>query len=401
MTDFSKLLSRRALNVEEPAIIRMAQAARELKAAGKDVISLTIGEPDFDTPEFIQEAATKAMADGFTHYSPMPGMPQLRNAVAEKLRNDNGLDYTADEIVISNGAKQSLSNAIFALIDKDDEAILAAPYWGAYAATVDAADGKIVVLPTSAENDFKISAEQLEAVITPRSKLFFLNSPGNPSGAVYSRSELEALAKVVRRHPRLFVISDEIYEYIIFGEPHVSIASLEGMRDRVITVNGFSKGFAMTGWRLGYLAAPSQLATACAKMQGMFTAGANQFVQIAGIEALKSGREASKRMSESYRKRRDIVLPKLKDIPNLKVSEPQGSFYAFPDVSTYFGKSAGNHRVNSSDELCSWLLDEHLLALVPGESFGDGNCLRISFAASEQELEEGLDRLAKALGQLS
>ncbi|MGI9484164.1 MAG: pyridoxal phosphate-dependent aminotransferase [Hyphomicrobiales bacterium] len=401
MTDFSKLLSRRAREIEEPAIIRMSRAARELQDQGKDIVGLTIGEPDFDTPEHIQKAGAQAIADGYTHYSPMPGMPELRAAVAEKLRTENGLDYGANEVVITNGAKQALTNAIFALIDRGDEAILVAPYWAAYAATVDTADGVNIVLPTMAENDFKISPDELETAITPKTKLFLLNSPCNPSGAVYSRPELEALADVVRRHPRITVISDEIYEYITFGAEHVSFASLEGMRERVITVNGFSKGYAMTGWRLGYLAAPGPLATACAKMQGMFTAGANQFVQIAGVEAIEDDRSATFEMTRSYEQRRDFVVEKLSATPELKVSAPEGTFYIFPDVSAYFGKSAGNHRVNTSEELCMWLLNEHGLAVVPGESFGDEKCLRISFAASQEDLEEGLARLTKAFAQLS
>ena len=400
MTDFSKFLSRRALEIEEPAIIRMSRAAREMKEAGADVVGLTIGEPDFDTPMHIQEAASKAMAEGFTHYSPMPGMLELRQAVAEKLRDENGLGYSASEIVICNGAKQALTNAIFALINAGDEAILIAPYWAAYSATVEMADGTCVVLPTSAEAGFKISPDALDKAITPNTKLFFLNSPCNPSGAVYSRDELEGLAAVIRKHPHVMVLSDEIYEYITFGEPHISFASLDGMAERVITVNGFSKGFAMTGWRLGYLAASGELAVACARMQGMFTAGANPFVQLAGCAALAAGREDCQRMTASYEKRCGLVLRRLNAIPDLKVSAPQGTFYIFPDVSTYFGKTAGNQRINSAEEMCMWLLREHGLAVVPGESFGDGNCLRISFAASEADLEDGLSRFASALALL-
>jgi aspartate aminotransferase len=401
MTDFSKILSRRALDIEEPAIIRMARAAREMKEAGADIVSLTIGEPDFDTPMHIQEAASKAMADGFTHYSPMPGLQDLRQAISEKLRDENGLTYSANEIVICNGAKQALTNAIFALINKGDEAILIAPYWAAYAATVEMADGTCVVLPTSPETDFKISAEELDKAINPNTKILMLNSPCNPSGAVYSRAELEALAAIVRKHPHIIVISDEIYEYVMFGAKHVSIASLDGMADRVVTVNGFSKGFAMTGWRLGYLAASGELAIACARMQGMFTAGANPFVQMAGRAALLGGRDDCKRMTASYAKRRELVLARLATIADLKVRPPQGSFYIFPDVSAYFGRAAGNQRITSAEEMCMWLLRDHGLAVVPGESFGDGNCIRISFAASEADLEDGLGRLTGALALLA
>ncbi len=401
MTDFSKLLSRRARDIEEPAIIRMAQKARDMREAGHDVVSLTIGEPDFDTPMHIQEAAAAAMASGNTHYSPMPGRLELRKALSEKLKSENNLDYGTDEIVICNGAKQALTNAFFALIDDEDEAVLIAPYWGAYAATVDAAGGKPIVVTTTAEEGFKVSPQALSDALSARTKFILLNSPCNPSGAVYTREELQALSDVVLAHPHVMVIADEIYEYITYGQEHVSIGSLAGMRERVLTINGFSKGFAMTGWRLGYVAAPREIASACARMQGMFTAGANPFVQLAGVEALKAGREDCERMTASYARRRDIVVRGLQTIPGINVRAPDGTFYIFPEVSTYLGTSVGNRKIETADDLCMWLLEDHGVALVPGGTFGAETCIRISFAASEEDIEEGMKRLAKALALLN
>jgi aspartate aminotransferase len=393
--DASRLLSQRTAAVEEAAIIRMAQRARDLKARGRDVISLTLGEPDFDTPAHIQAAATEAMRKGYTHYAPVAGIPQLREAVARKLKHENRLAYSPAEIVLANGAKQAVTNAIFATIDAGDEAIFLAPFWVAYEGILRMAGGVPVILRSDIANDFKVRSEQIDAAITPRTKLLLINSPNNPSGAVYGLRELEDIALVVAAHPRLLVISDEIYEYITYGEPPTSFAALPGMRERTVTINGFSKAFAMTGWRLGYAAAPEALARAMAKVQGTFTAGANAFVQHAAISALEGGREDVIRMRQIYRQRRAIVMEGLRRLHGIAVVEPQGTFYAFPDISLWL---AEHPQIRTVERFCDWLLEEHGLALVPGSAFGDDRCVRLSFAASEADLKAGLARLAGALG---
>lgn len=399
--DATTLLSARTSAVEEAAIIRMAQKARDLKARGHDVVSLTLGEPDFDTPAFIQQAATDAMRAGFTHYAPVQGIPELRAALSEKLARENGLHYSADEIAITNGAKQAITNAVYALIDEGDEVILLSPFWVAYEGIVRMAGGIPVQIHAGADEGFKVPASRIAAAITPKTKLIMLNSPNNPTGAVFSKAELEAIAAVVASHPRLMLMSDEIYEYILFEGELTSFGALPGMRERTITINGFSKGYAMTGWRLGYAAAPLPVAKAMAKVQSTFTAGANAFVQRAALAALKDGEADATRMRESYRIRRDLIITALKQIPGLKIKNPPGTFYAFPDVSAFLGKRAGNHTLNTVDELCDWLLDVHGLASVPGSAFGDANCLRLSFASSEEEITKGTERLAKALGELA
>jgi aspartate aminotransferase len=398
--DATKLLSARTAAVEEAAIIRMAQKARDLKAKGQDVVSLTLGEPDFDTPAFIQAAATEAMRQGFTHYAPVQGVPELRAALSEKLARENNLRYSADEIAISNGAKQAITNAVYALIDEGDEVILLAPFWVAYEGIVRMAGGVPVQLHAGADEGFKVPAARIAAAITPKTKLIMLNSPNNPTGAVFTKPELEAIAAIVAQHPNLMLLSDEIYEYILFEGTLTSFGSLPGMRDRTITINGFSKGYAMTGWRLGYAAAPLPVAKAMAKVQSTFTAGANAFVQRAAIVALKGGEADAAAMRESYRKRRDLIIGALKAIPGVKIENPPGTFYAFPDVSAFLGKRAGNHILNTVDELCDWLLETHGLASVPGSAFGDPNCLRLSFASSEADIKKGTQRLARALSEL-
>ncbi|MFW6076680.1 MAG: pyridoxal phosphate-dependent aminotransferase [Hyphomicrobiales bacterium] len=393
-------LSRRTAAVEEAAILRMAQRTRDLRAQGHDVVNLTVGEPDFDTPDHIRQAANAAIEAGYTHYPPVAGFPEVRQAIADKLRSENGLDYAAGEIAISNGAKQAITNAAFALLDPGDEVIFLAPYWVAYEGIVRMAGAMPVVLQSGIEDGFKVPVARLAEVLSERSKLLFLNSPCNPSGAVWSRADLEALAEAVRRHPQLFVIADEIYEYIVFdGEP-VSFASLPGMKARTVTINGFSKAFAMTGWRLGYGAAPEPVARAMSKVQGTFTAGANAFVQQAGIAALKGGRGEVETMRATYLRRRDEVVRRLGAMAKVRFAVPAGTFYVFPDVSAFLGRSAGNHRVDTVDELCDWLLAEHLVATVPGSAFGNDRCIRLSFAASDAELARGLDRLGTALGSL-
>jgi aspartate aminotransferase len=393
--DAASCLSRRTAAVEEAAIIRMAERARDLQAKGRSIVSLTLGEPDFDTPAHIQAAATEAMRKGHTHYAPVAGIPALRRAISKKLAAENGLQYSESEIVLANGAKQAITDTVFATIDEGDEAILLAPYWVAYEGILRMAGAVPVILRAGIAEGFKISAARIRDAITPRTKLLFINSPNNPSGAIYAQEELEEIAFVLRGHPRLLVISDEIYEYIEFVGKVPSIGALPGMRDRTITVNGFSKSFAMTGWRLGYAAAPAPLAKAIAKVQGTFTAGANAFVQHAAIAALQGGRDDVVRMKESYLRRRAIAVAGLRRIEGIKVIEPQGTFYAFPNVSSLLGRDG----LMTVDGLCDWLLDTHGLAVVPGSAFGDDRCIRISFAAGEADLKEGMRRLAQAFGR--
>lgn len=393
--DAASCLSRRTAAVEEAAIIRMAQRARDLQAKGRSIVSLTLGEPDFDTPLHIQAAATEAMRQGHTHYAPVAGIPALRRAIAKKLEAENGLQYSESEIVLANGAKQAITDIVFATIDEGDEAILLAPYWVAYEGILRMAGAAPVILHAGIEDGFKVSAARIRDAITPRTKLLFINSPNNPSGAIYSEQELEETAFVLRGHSRVLVISDEIYEYIEFVGKVPSIGALPGMRERTVTVNGFSKSFAMTGWRLGYAAAPAPLAKAIAKVQGTLTAGANAFVQHAAIAALEGGRGDVMRMKESYLQRRAIAVAGLRRIEGIRVKEPQGTFYVFPDVSSLLGRDG----LMTVDALCDWLLDIHGLAVVPGTAFGDDRCIRISFAAAEADLKEGLRRLAQAFGR--
>ncbi len=403
MTEFDPAanIAARATAFEEPPIIVMAQKARELRARGFDVVSLTIGEPDFDTPRYIRSAAVKAMDDGFTHYAPMPGFPELRQAIADKLRSENGLDYTTDEVVLSNGAKQSITNTMYALLEPGDEVILLAPFWAAYQGIVEFAGGVAKILHAGAEDNFKVPAERIAAAMTGRTKMIVVNSPGNPSGAVYTRDELTALADIIRPHPRAFMMSDEIYEYIMFEGEHVSFATLPGMRDRTVTINGFSKGFAMTGWRLGYAAAPATVARAIAKIQGTFTAGANAFVQQAAIAALAGDRSDVEDMRASYLRRRDLLLDGLKEIPGVVAPKPRGAFYLFCDVGHFLGRRAGNHHIETVTDLAHWLLEKHHVATVPGTAFGDANCLRLSFAASDEDIGKGVERIIAGLGELA
>ncbi len=403
MTSFdpARLLVPRTQSADEGPIIRMAQRARDLRAKGMDVVSLTVGEPDFDTPENIQAAATTAMKAGFTHYSPVSGIPELRNALSKKLKTENGLDYGPTEICVANGAKQAISNAILSIIDQGDEVIMLAPYWVSYEITVRFAGGTPVVLHAGVDEDYKVPARRIAEAVTPRTKLLIINSPSNPTGAVWTRTELEEIAKLVTTHPQMMVLSDEIYEYIIFGGEMVSIGSLPGMRERTITVNGFSKGFAMTGWRLGYSVAVEPIAKAMARMQGTMSAGANQFVQRAAIAALEGPRDEVERMRKRYQARRDMVLDGLRAIPGVKIGDIPATFYAFPDVSALLGKKAGNHVLDTTDRLCDWLLEDHAVATVPGGAFGAPNSIRLSFACSEADIEKAISRMQKALGSLA
>lgn len=394
------LLSPRANAADEGAIIRMSQRTRELRALGHDVVALTIGEPDFDTPLLIRDAAKDAMDQGFTHYSPVAGIPELREAIAEKLRVENGLNYTASEIVLANGTKQAINNAVLSIVGPGDEVICMAPYWVSYEGSVKFAGGTPVVLHADVAEDYKVPASRIAAAITPTTKLIILNSPCNPTGAVWTRSELEAIAALVRAHPKLMVLSDEIYEYILFDGEMVSFGSLPGMLERTITLNGFSKGFAMTGWRLGYAAAPEPIAKAMARMQSVISAGANQFVQRAAVAALKGPRDDVVYMREEYRKRRDFVLAGLRAIDGVKIANIPGTFYAFPDVSAFLGKRAGNHIIENTDQLCDWLLEKHGVSMVPGTAFGAAHSIRLSFAASEVDLKKALTRIRQGLLEL-
>lgn len=403
MTKFvpASLLVARTNAADEGAIIRMAQKSRDLRSAGHDVVSLTVGEPDFDTPDNIQHAATAAMKAGFTHYSPVAGIPELKMEVSKKLKVENGLDYSPAEIVMTNGAKQAIANAILALIDHGDEVIMLAPFWVSYETAVRFAGGVPVVLYSDISENYKVPAASIAAAVTSRTKLLVLNSPSNPSGAVWSKAELAEIAAIVLAHPQMMVLSDEIYEYIIFEGEMNSIGSLPGMRERTITVNGFSKSFAMTGWRLGYAAAVEPIAKAMARIQGTVTTGANQFVQRAAIEALTGPRDAVEAMRLRYKNRRDMVLAALKKINGVRIGAIPATFYALPDVSALLGKKSGNHALDTSEALCDWLLESHGVAVVPGTAFGAATSIRLSFAASEADIEKALSRLGQALNGLS
>ena len=384
----------------EPETLKMAKLGRELRARGVDVIDLSLGEPDFDTPQHIKDAAIKAINDNWSHYTPVPGFLDLREAVCTKLKRDNNLDYKPENIVASTGAKQSLANVLLALVDDGDEVIIPTPYWVTYSELVKIARGKVVEIKSSAEQGFKINAAQLEAAITPRTKVFMFSSPCNPSGAVYSREELASLADVFRKYPAIYILSDEIYEYINFAGKHQSIAQFDDIKDRVILVNGLSKGFAMTGWRLGYIAASVEIAKACEKVQGQFTSGANSIAQKAAVTALTTDLHPSIEMTEEFTRRRKRVLEIVKDIPGIKCPEPDGAFYIFPDVSSYYGKKDGDTVITNAADLSMYLLNVAHVSSVMGDAFGEPNCVRFSFANSMEKIEEGWKRIKEALGKL-
>jgi aspartate aminotransferase len=384
----------------EPETLKMAKLGRELRAKGIDVIDLSLGEPDFDTPEHIKQAAVKAIQDNWSHYTPVSGYPDLREAVCTKLKRDNNLDYKAENIVTSTGAKQSLANAILALVDDNEEVIIPTPYWVTYSELVKIARGKVVEIKSSPETGFKINAAQLEAAITPKSKVFLFSSPCNPSGAVYSKEELEALAAVFRKHPQILIISDEIYEYINFVGKHESIAQFDDLKDRVIIVNGLSKGFAMTGWRLGYIAAHADIAKACEKIQGQFTSGTNSITQKAAVVALTTDLRPTMEMVEEFTRRRSKVLEIVKDIPGVICPEPEGAFYIFPDVSYYYGKSDGENTITNAADFSMYLLNTAHVSSVMGDAFGEPKCVRFSFANSMEKIEEGWKRIKVALAKL-
>lgn len=395
-------LSDRINNLEESATLAMAAKAREFKAKGIDVISLSLGEPDFKTPKYIQTGAKEAIDTGkYFAYPPVPGYPDLREALAKKLRDENNIPYKAENIVVSNGAKQSIANVMFALLNPGDEVIVFSPYWVSYTALIQLAEGKPVFVKGGIESDFKATAAQLEAAITPKTKAIIYSSPCNPTGSVFTKDELSAIADVVKKHDDLIVIADEIYEHINYTGAHASMAALPGMFERTVTVNGFAKGFAMTGWRVGYIGAPEWLAKGCTKMQGQITSANCSIAQRAALTAITGDQSPTKEMSEAYLKRRDLVYDLLKEIPSLKVNLPTGAFYFFPDVSSYFGKSAGSITINDASDLCMYILEKAHVSLVTGDAFGDPDCVRLSYAASEDELKEAIKRIKEVLSELS
>jgi aspartate aminotransferase len=397
MTELSSLLNR----FSEPETLKMAKLGRELRAKGIDVIDLSLGEPDFDTPQHIKDAAIKAINDNWSHYTPVSGFLDLREAVCTKLKRDNNLDYAPENIVTSTGAKQSLANAILALVDEDDEVIIPTPYWVTYSELVKIARGKVVEIRTTVENGFKPTVAQVEAAITPKSKVFMFSSPCNPSGAVYSKSELEALVAVFLKHPQITILSDEIYEYINFEGAHESIAQFAEIKDRVVVINGLSKGFAMTGWRLGYIAANTTIAKACEKLQGQFTSGTCSIAQKAGVAALTGDLRPSLEMTEEFTRRRTKTLELVKDQPGFKCFEPQGAFYVFPDVSYYYGKSNGTETISNAADFSMYLLNTAHVSSVMGDAFGEPNCVRFSFANSMPNIEKAWARIKEALAKLS
>ena len=394
-----KFLSKRINQMVLSPTLAMAAKTRELKAQGKDIIGLSLGEPDFNIPEIIKQAAIEAINQNYSKYSPIDGFLELREAICEKFKRDNLLIYKPSQIVVSTGAKQSLANAALVMLNEGDEVILPAPYWVSYSEIIKIAQGVPVEVPTTIENNFKITPEQLEKAITPRTKMIWFNSPSNPSGAVYTKQELENLAVVLRKYPNIFIVSDEIYEYINFTETYTSIAQIDGLYDRTITINGVSKAFAMTGWRIGYLAAPEWIAKACYKIQGQITSGANTIAQRATITALKTPITTFQYMKDEFRKRRDIVVNLLREVKGFKVYEPQGAFYVFPDISYFFGKILRGRKINTASDFALYLLEEAGVATVTGEAFGDKNCIRLSYATSEKDLREAICRIKNAVEQ--
>ncbi len=380
--------------------LAMSQKSNELKAQGVDVINLSVGEPDFTTPEHIKEAAKKAIDDNFSFYSPVPGYLDLRKAICGKLQRENGLEFTPEQIVVSNGAKQSICNAVLSLVNPGDEVIIPAPYWVSYVEMVKLAEGTNVIVPAGIEQNFKITPEQLEAAITPRTKLLILCSPSNPTGSVYSREELRGLADVLLRHPEILVIADEIYEHINYVGAHQSIAQFEELRDRVVIINGVSKGYAMTGWRIGFIAAPLWIAKACNKLQGQYTSGPSSIAQKASVAAFNGDQTCVEVMRSAFERRRDLVVKLAKEIPGFGVNEPEGAFYLFPEVSAYFGKSDGNRRIENSSDLAMYILEVGHVATVAGDAFGAPEYLRFSYATSDANLVEALRRIKEVLARL-
>ncbi len=391
------LLSKRINSLPISATLSMAAKARELKNNGVDIIGLSLGEPDFNTPEFIKDAAINAVNDNWNSYSPVDGYLDLKAAICNKFKRDNGISYESSQIVVSTGAKQSIANVCMVLLNPGDEVLLPAPYWVSYSAIATLAEAESKIIPTSIDTDFKITPEQLENSINSKTKLVMFNSPNNPSGTIYTENELRALGKVLEKHPNIYILSDEIYEHINYGTPHFSIASIPELYERTITVNGVAKAFAMTGWRIGYIGAPEWIAKACNKMQGQITSGANCIAQRATIAAVNAPVSQIKYMVDEFSKRREIIIDLLKAIPGIKINQPQGAFYVFPDVSDYFGKSLNNKKIENASDFAIYLLEEAHVATVTGEAFGNGDCIRISYAASEKNIREAIKRISKSL----
>lgn len=394
------ILSNRVQNLAESETLKMARMGRELKALGHDVISLSLGEPDFDTPEHVKDAAFQALKDGYTKYTPVSGLPELVKAICEKFKRDNDLDFLPSQIVVSNGAKQTIYNLCQALLNPGDEVVLFTPYWVSYFEIVKLSEGVPVCVYAGVDRDFKPTPEQLDAAITPRTKFVMFSSPCNPTGTVFTREELQAYADVIAKHENVLIVSDEIYEYINFTHEHVSIGSFPNVKDRTVTVNGFAKGFAMTGWRLGYMGGPKHIADACSKIQGQVTSGAASFSQKAGAVALMSEMAPTETMREAFRERRDIVISMLAEIPGIKTNMPDGAFYVFPEISSFFGKTDGQTVINNADDFCDYVMSQAYVGLVSGNAFGDPNCFRLSYAASEAQLREAIRRMKEVLGRL-
>lgn len=393
-------VSDRIAAMELSPTLAMSQKSREMKAQGIDVINLSVGEPDFDTPDHIKKAAQKAIDDNYSHYSPVPGFLELRQAVVNKLKRENGLDYTTDQIVVSNGAKQSIANAMMSIVNKGDEVIIPSPFWVSYSEIVKLAEGTSVFIPTSIEQDFKITPDQLEEAITSKTKAFLFSSPSNPTGSLYSKEELRALADVFAKYPDIVIMSDEIYEHINYVGSHESMAQFADMKDRVVVINGVSKGYAMTGWRIGYIAAPLWIAKACGKLQGQMTSGASSIAQMASVAALDGDQSSVVSMRTAFKKRRDLALSQLKEIPGFEIREPKGAFYLFPQVSQLFGKSNGSVTINNATDLSLYLLEKANVATVTGEAFGAPECLRLSYATSEEQMAEAIRRIKSAIENL-
>jgi aspartate aminotransferase len=394
-------VSDRLAKLSVSATIAMNQKSRDLQEEGIDIINLSVGEPDFNTPDHIKKAAKKAIDDNYSFYPPVAGYPVLRNAIVDKLKKQNGLDYTADQITVSSGAKHCIVNVLLSIINAGDEVIIPAPYWVSYVEQVKISEGTNVILDTGIETDFKVTPLQVKEAITPRTRAMMLCSPSNPTGAVYSKAELEGIAEVLAPHDRIIIISDEIYEHINYIGKHESIAQFPSVKDRVVLVNGVSKGYAMTGWRLGYAAAPIWITKAVTKLQGQFTSGATSVAQIASVTALTGDQGPTKEMNKAFKRRRDLVLGHLENIDGVKCSIPEGAFYVFPDMSAYFGKSVEGREIKDSKDLCMYLLESGHIAAVPGAAFGAPDCVRISFANSDENLEEAMKRLKNALSKMS
>ena len=391
------ILSARINSLPISATLEMAAKARELKTKGIDIIGLSLGEPDFNTPEFIKDAAVQAVQDNWNSYSPVDGYADLKTAICNKFKRDNNLDYNPTQIVVSTGAKQSIANICMVLLNPGDEVLLPAPYWVSYSAIATLAEAKSKIIPSSIETDFKITPEQLEAAITPKTKLVMFNSPNNPSGTIYSEKEYRSLGKVLEKFPDVFILSDEIYEHINYGTPHFSIASIPELYDRTITVNGVAKAFAMTGWRIGYIGAPEWLAKACNKMQGQITSGANCIAQRATIAAVEAPVSNIQYMVDEFAKRREIIIQLLSEIPVIKINQPEGAFYVFPDISFYFGKTLTGKKIENASDFALYLLEHAHVATVTGDAFGNSNCIRISYAASEKNIRTAIARISKSL----